>query len=69
MRITYEPIGVVRSPFKGIAGMPVQPGGVPSAQGEADRGGLKEGNDVREGEASERCFRSGAASCPNRYSS
>ncbi|NOZ28000.1 MAG: tRNA (N6-threonylcarbamoyladenosine(37)-N6)-methyltransferase TrmO [Chloroflexi bacterium] len=33
MEIRYRPIGVVRSPFKDIAGMPIQPAGAAGVQG------------------------------------
>ncbi len=33
MEIRYRPIGVVRSPFKDIAGMPIQPAGAAGIQG------------------------------------
>jgi tRNA-Thr(GGU) m(6)t(6)A37 methyltransferase TsaA len=36
MKIEYRPIGVIRSPFKRIEGMPIQPSGSSSAQGRVE---------------------------------
>jgi tRNA-Thr(GGU) m(6)t(6)A37 methyltransferase TsaA len=36
MAITYHPIGVVYSPFKNIAGMPIQPPGAVGVQGKVE---------------------------------
>jgi tRNA-Thr(GGU) m(6)t(6)A37 methyltransferase TsaA len=33
MKIEYHPIGIIRSPFKHIEGMPIQPSGASTAQG------------------------------------
>ncbi|MBS3762156.1 MAG: tRNA (N6-threonylcarbamoyladenosine(37)-N6)-methyltransferase TrmO [Planctomycetes bacterium] len=46
MKITYEPIGEIHSPFENIEGMPIQPSGADDAQGEilifpAHTGGLE----------------------------
>jgi tRNA-Thr(GGU) m(6)t(6)A37 methyltransferase TsaA len=32
-RIEYKPIGIIRSPFKGIKGMPIQPAGAKGVKG------------------------------------
>lgn len=34
MRVVYRPIGVVRSPFEDVQGMPIQPAGCPGVRGE-----------------------------------
>ena len=36
MQITYQAIGVIHTPFKDLAGMPIQPQGEASAQGSAE---------------------------------
>ncbi len=36
MTIQYEPIGVIRSPFKSVEGMPIQPAGAAGAKGEVE---------------------------------
>jgi tRNA-Thr(GGU) m(6)t(6)A37 methyltransferase TsaA len=36
MKIEYRPIGVIRTPFKRIEGMPIQPSGASSAQGRVE---------------------------------
>jgi tRNA-Thr(GGU) m(6)t(6)A37 methyltransferase TsaA len=36
MKIEYHSIGIIRSPFKQIEGMPIQPAGASSAQGRVD---------------------------------
>lgn len=32
-KVTYQPIGIVHTPFNDIAGMPIQPHGAPSIDG------------------------------------
>lgn len=36
MKISYKPIGIIRSPFKTIEGMPIQPAGAESVRGTID---------------------------------
>jgi tRNA-Thr(GGU) m(6)t(6)A37 methyltransferase TsaA len=36
MKIEYHPIGIIRSPFKRIEGMPIQPAGASSVQGHVE---------------------------------
>jgi tRNA-Thr(GGU) m(6)t(6)A37 methyltransferase TsaA len=36
MEITYQPIGIIRSPFKTTEGMPIQPSGAKSIKGEVE---------------------------------
>jgi len=36
MKIEYHPIGIIRSPFERLEGMPIQPAGASSAQGRVE---------------------------------
>lgn len=36
MRISYQPIGIIHSPFKDVEGVPIQPTGVAGIQGSAE---------------------------------
>jgi len=36
MKITYQPIGIIKTPFRTVEGMPIQPAGAKSVQGSID---------------------------------
>ena len=36
MNITYQPIGIIKTPFRTIEGMPIQPAGAESAKGSVE---------------------------------